>query len=289
MATALLGIAWYQIERRVYQPLVNLALFRLRAYNGALGANLMMNLSFAGLSFLLVLWLQNVRGYTAIQARILMLPATVGIFVCIPIGGRLEARRGGRLPAVAGRAVTSIGLFLLGFLAAGITMSLLAIVLLVVGLGLGLVSSPVAGTAVGDVPIALAGAAAGVFKMSSMLGGALGVAILTAFARGLTYHQAADVVRRSELSPVDIAQARQALINSSSFRQALASLPPDLRRKVAQAVTEAFSSGVADTMVATAVLTLAGTVAVFFLWSLRSPAASPTTADPNPTDDQHRC
>ncbi|MFD5393225.1 MFS transporter [Streptomyces sp. NPDC127097] len=271
-SVALLAMWWF-VERRVRHPLVNLNLFRIRAYNGALTANLTMNFTFAGMSFLLVLWLENARGYSAVEAGLLMLPATVGVFLCIPLGGRLENWRGGRLPSVLGLVVASAGLGLLGSLGTRSSTEYLAVALFTIGLGLGLVSTPVADTAVGEVPIDLAGTAAGVFKMSSMLGGALGVAVLTAIARELTTREAASVIDASGLTPADITQARQALVNSSSFQEAIASLPPDLRRSVVQAATSAFSSGVADTMAVTAVLALAATVAVFFLWPRRRKAA----------------
>ncbi|MFE1176117.1 MFS transporter [Streptomyces sp. NPDC058773] len=273
VASVALSVVWWIIERRARHPLVNLNLFRIRAYNGALTANLTMNFTFAGMSFLLVLWLENARGYSAVEAGLLMLPATVGVFLCIPLGGRLENRRGGRLPSVLGLVLASAGLGLLGSLGTRSSTEYLTVALVTIGLGLGLVSTPVADTAVGEVPIELAGTAAGVFKMSSMLGGALGVAVLTAIARELTTREAASVIEASGLTPADITQARQALVNSSSFHEAIASLPPDLRRSVVRAATSAFSSGVADTMAVTAVLALAATVAVFFLWPRRRKAA----------------
>lgn len=266
VATAVLAMVWYQIERRVREPLVDMALFRLRAYNGALAANLTMNFAFAGLSFLLVLWLQNARGLNAMQAGALMLPATGGVFSGIPAGGRLDARRGGRMPSVLGLGVACVGLFFLGFLGAVTSLWLLAACLFMIGLGLGLVSTPVANTAVGEVPTNLAGAAAGAFKMSSMLGGALGVAVLAAVARALTQHEAAGAVQASGLSPEQIFQVRSTLVNSRSFRAAIESLPPDQERTVARVVTEAFTSGVADTMIATAILSVVGTVLVSLLW-----------------------
>ncbi|MCM2577800.1 MFS transporter [Streptomyces meridianus] len=266
VATVVLAFVWYRIERRVDEPLVDLRLFRIRTYNGALAANLTMNLTFAGLSFLLVLWLENARGYNPVEAGLLMLPATVGVFLFIPLGGKLGTRWGGRLPAVTGLVLASAGLLALGFLGTDTSLWLLVGALVVIGLGLGLVSTPVADTAVGGVPIELAGTAAGVFKMSSMLGGALGVAVLTAFARGLTSNEAAGVVKASGLSSSEISRARKALVNSSSFRDAVDSLPADIRDTVVRTVVQAFTSGIADTMVAAAILTLVASLAVFLLW-----------------------
>jgi EmrB/QacA subfamily drug resistance transporter len=273
-ASVVLALAWCVIESRVSEPLVDLRLFRLRPYDGALTANLTMNLAFAGLSYLLVLWLQNVRGYDAIQAGLLMLPSTVGIFVFIPVGGRLNARVGARLPVLVGLVVMSVGLLLLGFISTDSPLWQMGAALVVVGLGLGLLSTPISATAVGDVPLDLAGTAAGVFKMSSMVGGAVGVALLTAMGRGLSASEWKDAAHAAGLSAGDIHAAEQALVRSSSFKDAIASLPTSAQGRVTDAVVHAFSAGVADAMVWTGVVSLVATVAVLFLWPRRRSGGS---------------
>lgn len=270
IAFVLLVIAWYVIERRSADPLVNLDLFRLRAYDGALTANLVMNLAFGGLSYLLVLWLQNVRGYGPVEAGLLMLPSTLGIFLLIPQGARLEKRRGGRVPVVIGLFVLAAGLAVLGFLSADSTLWLLAAGLLIIGIGLGVLSTPISDTAVGEVPIDLAGAAAGVFKMSSMVGGALGVAVLSALTRGFSGRETESALHGAGLSAADIETAKNALVGSSSFRDAIASLPPELGRSVTAAVTAGFSDGIADALLVTAGIVLVALITVRLLWPSRT-------------------
>lgn len=266
VVAALLAVAWVLIERKVAEPLVDLRLFALRPYDGALIANLTMNLAFGGLSYLLVLWLQNAQGYSAVEAGLMMLPSTLGIFVLIPFGGRLDERRGGRFPVITGLIVMAIGLFVLGALRGDSTMLILAAGLVVIGAGLGLLSTPISNTAVGEVPEDLAGTAAGVFKMSSMVGGALGVAILSAVARSATIRDSTDVVNTSGLTADEIDQVRSALAGSENFTAALAQLPADVASTVSKVFVEAFTDGVADTMIATGIISLAATVVVAFLW-----------------------
>lgn len=291
IVTVLLAAVWILIERHSSEPLVDLTLFRLRPYDGALAANLMMNLAYAGLSYLLVLWLQNARGYSPVEAGLLMLPATIGIFACIPLGGRLDARRGGRLPVLIGLVVMSAGLLSLGSLRSDSTIVGLGFCLVVVGLGLGLLSTPISNAAVGYVPATLAGTAAGVFKMSSMVGGALGVAVLSAFARGFTVADTSNEFRAAGMSSDDIAQADQALVNSSSFTQAIDSLPTSLQDVVTRAAIDAFSTGLAHTMIVTAVLALAVTVLVAFVWPRQpqpeSDRAPPTGNEDDPNAHRH--
>lgn len=286
-AAVLLGIAWCAIELRVRDPLVDFRLFSLRPFDGALTANLTMNLAFAGLSYLLVLWLQNARGYNAVEAGLLMLPSTVGIFLFIPLGGRLHEKVGARVPVLVGLVVMSAGLLLLASLSVDSSLWLMAVALVVVGLGLGLLSTPISSTAVGDVPIDLAGTAAGVFKMSSMVGGALGVALLTALGRGFSVNEWRGAAEAAGLSADQIDAAERALVNSDSFRAAIDSLPARLQEQVTAAVVNAFSAGVADAMVATGVISLAATIAVVFLWPRRRrdplpEAATSTTRTPPP-------
>jgi hypothetical protein len=68
------------------------------------------------------------------------------------------------------------------------------------------------------------------------------------------------------LTPGDVDQAHQALVNSSSFADALASLPADLRDHVTAAAIDAFSTGVGRTMLVTAAGMLVAMVAVAFVW-----------------------
>lgn len=266
MVAALLVVAWCVIESRVAEPLVDLKLFRLRAYDGALVANTTMNLTFAGISFLLVLWLEKVRGYDAIEAGLLLLPATLGIFLFIPVGGRLSVRHGGKLPVVLGLVIMSAGVCLLALLGESRPLWIVGAGLVVLGVGLGLLSTPISDTAVGGVPIDLAGTAAGVFKMSSMVGGAIGVALLTALATVFSSEQAERTASAAGLSAEQIDEAQEALVGSSNFEQALGPLPEDQQQTIIEAAKSVFSEGVADAFIAAGAIALLATILVFFIW-----------------------
>ena len=173
------GVGWCLIERRAADPLVDLALFRRRTLDGALVANITANLLFAGSMFLLVVWLQDDRGYSALQAGLLTLPSAVGIFAGIPFGNRLDAASGSRRPTLLGLVIVGAGVGVLGFLDDSIPIAVVGVALVIVGLGIGIMATPISSAAVGGAPGELAGTAAGVFKMSSMVGGAVGVALFT--------------------------------------------------------------------------------------------------------------
>jgi MFS family permease len=175
-AAVVLAGLFVLVERRVADPLVDLALCQRRPFDAALTANLALNLAFTGTTFLLALDLQDVRGDDPVVAG-LLLPLTVTLLGFLPAGIGLERRTGARLPMLIGLAVMAVALALLGFLVPDWTYPLVAGTLLLFGIGLGLLSTPMSDAAVGQasgVPEPLAGMASGVFKMSSMLGSALG-------------------------------------------------------------------------------------------------------------------
>ncbi|GAA4985764.1 hypothetical protein GCM10025734_09480 [Kitasatospora paranensis] len=107
-SVALAGL-FVLLEKHLSDPLVDLRLFSSRPFCGALVANSVMNIVFAGVSFLLTLYLQEVRGYGPVAAGLLLLPSTATILLLNPYGGRLSARRGARLPVVLGLLLLGAG------------------------------------------------------------------------------------------------------------------------------------------------------------------------------------
>ena len=188
MACVLIA-AFVLVERRVREPLLDLALFRRRSFDGALLDNLVYNITLAGTMYVLALYLEEVRGYDALTAGLYLLPSTVSMLVFIPIGARLELRRGPRFPLATGTLIMGVGTFLAGVLATDTPYWWYATAIFIQGVGIGLFSTPLSDTAVGLAPPAESGAASGAFKMCSMVGGALGVALMGGIYRGLQLAQ----------------------------------------------------------------------------------------------------
>ncbi|SHN45091.1 MFS transporter [Cryptosporangium aurantiacum] len=216
-ATAVLIVVFVVRENRARFPLVDLALFRVRSFDGALVANTVMNMVFAGTTFLLTLHLQDVEGYSAVAAGLLLLPSTVTILAVNPLGGRLSRRRGARLPVVAGLLTIGVGTVIVGLIGRDYSYALLASGLVVVGAGLGLLSIPLSDTAVAGPPERLAGTAAGLFKMTSMLGGALGVAVLMAVSQAFRPDDAAEGAPEAAFRQVEAIGIGRAILAAGVF------------------------------------------------------------------------
>ncbi|WP_435260498.1 MFS transporter [Streptomyces sp. 1222.5] len=227
------GFVW--LEKRLSDPLLDMHLFSSRPFCGALVANTVLNAVFAGLSFLLSLYLQEVRGYSALTAGLLLLPSTVTILLCTPIGGRIAAKHAARLPVVAGLLLTGVGTLLTGTLLHAYSYALIALGLLILGTGLGLMSIPLSDTAVAGPPMEVAGMASGMFKVTSMLGGAFGVAALAA-VRHTVESQAVHHAQATGLSKSESDILRDAVSDSRLLSQVESSLDQATRA----AVTEAY-------------------------------------------------
>ena len=179
-AVALVGLLRY--EPRLREPLIELKFFRSVPFTGATLTALLAFAGFSGFLFLNTLYLQQVRGRSALAAGLLTLPIAGMTIVMAPVSGWLVGRRGTRLPlVVAGAALTVSSLILTG-LASDTSVTLLIVAYLVFGFGFGLVNPPITNTAVSGMPPSQAGVAAGVASTSRQVGQSLGVAVVGAAA-----------------------------------------------------------------------------------------------------------
>ncbi|MEU0188510.1 MFS transporter [Streptomyces afghaniensis] len=175
---ALLGLLWYEPRRA--EPLIDLRFFRSAPFSGATVIAISAFAALGGFLFLSTLYLQNVRGLTALEAGLWMLPMAAPTFLCAPLSGRLVGSRGPRVPLlIAGCAMTVSGILFAAF-EAEISDTTLFAGYVLFGIGFGFVNAPITNTAVSGMPRAQAGVAAAVASTSRQLGQTLGVAVVGA-------------------------------------------------------------------------------------------------------------
>ena len=147
---ALLGLLGYEPRRR--EPLIELRLFRSAPFSGATSIAVTALCALAGLLFLNTLYLQEVRGLSALHAGLYTLPTAAAMMVASPVSGRLVGAFGARIPLlIGGTAIAAGGVALTGLTTTTSTAMLLAIYALF-GLGFGMVNAPITSTAVGPAP-----------------------------------------------------------------------------------------------------------------------------------------
>jgi EmrB/QacA subfamily drug resistance transporter len=184
----LLLAAFLGIEARHAAPLVPLGIFRRRSLTGATAVGLLVG---AGLTatpiFFVTLYLQQLLGFSALQAGLASLPLALGVVAAARLATRLIGTVGAGRLATAGLGLSAAALLLLGRIqpAGGYAAEVLG-PLVALGLGMGLVFLPVMVSAVQGVPPGDQGLVSGVLQTSQQLGVALGMAALTTLATATT-------------------------------------------------------------------------------------------------------
>jgi MFS family permease len=166
----LLLVAFGFIEARVADPMINLRLFRIRAFAAGQAVNLLAAMSRGGLQFMLIIWLQGIwlplHGYsfhdTPLWAGIYMLPLTVGFLIAGPASGAVSDRLGARAFATGGLLLTAATFAGLIALPANFNYKLFALLLALNGIGMGLMAAPNTAAIMNAVPAAQRGAASGI-------------------------------------------------------------------------------------------------------------------------------
>nr|WP_196790798.1 MFS transporter [Motilibacter aurantiacus] len=182
LAVLALFVAW---ERRYARsgrsPVIDLALFRRRSYTLGNAIGTVYFAGFTGIFFVYTLFLQQGRGYSALEAGLAQIPFAIGSGIASAVGGRLVHRAGRRL-VVLGLALVAVGLVACDVLVTQVEGTgigwALALPLLVAGAGSGLVIAPNTSIALSEVPPAQSGSASGVLQTGQRVGTALGIAVV---------------------------------------------------------------------------------------------------------------
>ncbi|WP_241051741.1 MFS transporter [Achromobacter xylosoxidans] len=187
-AAALLMALFLLIEARVAEPLMPLALFRLRNVATANVVGVLWAAAMFAWFFVSALYMQLVLGYDAMQVGLAFLPANL-IMAAFSLGlsAKLVMRFGIRAPLATGLLMAALGLAL--FARAPVDGSFTADVLpgmLLLGLGAGIAFNPMLLAAMSDVEPSQSGLASGVVNTAFMMGGALGLAVLASLAAART-------------------------------------------------------------------------------------------------------
>jgi MFS family permease len=157
------------IELRTEDPMFRLSLFRIRAFSFGNIATLLASLGRGGLMFMLIIWLQGIwlplHGYsfeqTPLWAGVYMLPLTVGFLVAGPTSGLLSDRFGARPFATGGMLIAALSFYLLERLPVNFGYPQFAALLVLIGIGMGLFTSPNQAGIMNSLPPNRRGAGAG--------------------------------------------------------------------------------------------------------------------------------
>ena len=246
------------VELRVKSPMVEFPLFGTRNFVGSNIIALIVTFAMLAQFFFLALYMQNILGYSPLQAGIRFLPATLMIVTIAPIAGRLTDKIGPRIPISVGLTLVSGAMFWLTQIGPSTTYGDLLPSFFLMGVGMALVMSPMSTAAMNAVANAKAGIASGILSMNRMIGGTLGVAVI-----GAVFQATARSDLSSSLAGSGLTGAQRSEI-ATGLGGGVSTVPSGVSHQqaaeIASASRDAFISAFASSMKVATAVALAGVI-----------------------------
>jgi EmrB/QacA subfamily drug resistance transporter len=264
---AVLLVAFVIVERRVAHPMFDLTLFRLPTFSGGSVAAFGLSASIFAMLLYLVLYLQDILGYSALATGVRLMVISGGILATSTIAGRLTSKVPVRLLIGPGLIMVGVGLLLMRGLNAGSSWTHLIPGMIVGGLGVGLVNPPLASTAVGVVRPHQAGMASGINSTFRQVGIATGIALLGSLFSNKVKDE---VLARMTTVPGLSHQGPRiaAAVQSGEIGNVIGRLPEHARQSVGLITRAAFTTGLNFILLVAAIIALVA--AVVSLVAIRS-------------------
>lgn len=169
--------AFFWIERRVSQPLIDLSVYGTFTYAMATTVFIIQGIGLYGSTFLIPMFFENMLDYTPLQTGILMLPMALVVAIVLPVAGRMADMMDGRIPIVLGVLFSALSLYWLSFVDLRTSQNTAYWMLIMRGLGLGFIFPPLMNLALKSLPPEKTATGSGLMNVSRQIGGVFGVAL----------------------------------------------------------------------------------------------------------------
>jgi Na+/melibiose symporter-like transporter len=177
VAAVVLGVAFVRVELRARTPLLDVRLFKMRPLGSGSAVILCQFVVTFGYIFLVIQYLQFLRGYSALSAGLALFPMAITMMAVAPLGPFLAARLGLRVTSVTGMALLGASMLLTAWAAEDGSYLRLAAGMVVLGLAIGVSTSPATTAIVDSVGESKRGVASALNDSVRELGSALGIAV----------------------------------------------------------------------------------------------------------------
>jgi MFS transporter, DHA2 family, multidrug resistance protein len=265
-AVAVIGVVLFILRQRsAPNPLFDLKVAARRTFWVAALAGIIVFGSLMGISFINQQYLQNVQGYSSLQAGAAILPAVIFMVLVAPRSAMLVQQLGSRATLLIGQfvlALAFVGMFVLW--GEGTPYWVVAIPLALMGIGVGLAGTPSSNSLTGSVPVRRVGMASGTADLQRDLGGALMTSIFGAF---LTAGYASAMGTAISDSGQDVTATTQSMLQLSYASAAdMASQYPQYATEILTAAKSAFLDGDQLAYLAGLVAVVIGLTVTFLLF-----------------------
>ncbi|MGH2835536.1 MAG: MFS transporter [Solirubrobacteraceae bacterium] len=263
-------VGFFGVELRVRAPMLDLSFFRNRTSVGVNLVGFIVSFALFAQFFFVTLYMQNVMHLSPLATGVRFLPTTVVLVILGPVSGRLTDKIGPRPLMVAGTVIVAISIYIESRIGVHTGYIHLLPGFVLMGIGMGLVMSPMTTAAMNAVDRTKAGAASGVLSMSRMVGSTFGVAVMGAI---VTTVGGSKLDQSLPNLPTGQRSAIVSALGSGSTAAGHAS------SQIVAAVEQAFVSALRSGFVIGAAVTLVAAVVAWLLIERKAAAPAPSTDD----------
>jgi len=271
------------------QPLLDLRIFGNAPFATANIANVLVTFALFGGLFLVPIYLQVLRGQTAYEAGLLLLPQALGAMVAVVIGGRLVDRIGVKPVVIPGLAILAFALWRFSFVTLNTPFLAFQVLLILRGIGLGLCAQPLTIAALVDIGPRQLTQANSLNAVLRFISSSLGVAVLATLVQSQTtvhyVHLAERVTTASRLGQLVQQQAALYMARGASLQAATAAA---LQPFIGRLQQQAYMLAINDAFLFSLALAILATVAVIFIRTRPRATAVPAAAVPTEAPEEEK-
>ncbi|MBV8927918.1 MAG: MFS transporter, partial [Mycobacteriaceae bacterium] len=254
------------IELRSANPLLPMRLFANRSLSIGTVVVIVNFFALFGATFFMSMYLQNVQGFSPVEAGVRTLPLSLALMVTAPLSGALTQRFGPRPAMVAGLTAVAAALFSLTQLRADSGYSALWPAFVLLGVGIGLVLTASSDAIIGNASVDDAGVAGGLQSTAVQLGGVLGTTILgSVVSSRVGSVLVGDLTAAGTPEPIAEKFAPAKELVAQGVAPTVPGMPAPLMQAVANGSHTAFMVGLQTSMTVAAIAAAAGAVLALFV------------------------
>src|SRR5579859_1547946 len=269
------------------QPLLDLRLFTNGPFTTSIIAGLFVVFSLFGGLFLFPIYLQNIRGQSAFESGLILLPQALAAMVSVVIGGRLVDRIGVRAVVIPGLLLLAFASWQLTFITLNSPFWWLQLLLVLLGLSLGLTGQPLVVAALADIREAKqVGDASTITTVTRSVGASMGIAILATFVQTQTKVHFAHLVEQvTASSPLGqlLPRLQGLFMQHAANAQAANTAALQLIARILQ--RQSYLLAIQDAFFLIIALVILAMVATLFVKERRRPTPPSTESPESPVSD----
>ncbi len=281
--SAVLAIAFSWWEMRIKHPLLNFQLFRRLRFSTGAGAISLAFFALMGMVFAFTQYLQFVRGYTALEAGIRLLPLAAGIAIGARGGERLNRKFGTKVVVGSGMILLAGTLSLILVYDTTTPLWLLEVSIFLTALAMGTMMAPSTEAVMGAVPPEHAGVGSAMNDVTRQVGGAFGVAIIGSVLTSIYSSRVSSAV--DAVAGLPTAAADSAKDSVGAAMRVAETLPPQVGEPLAEAARNAFTDAFGLAVLVGVGLALTGAALVFKFMPAREQVFDDVPREPAPETD----